>query len=268
MNNGKIESNQGINVLIKSSISLSLGVIREFYRGLTENIGRLICINFLWFVFAIPIISLLLIKSRIGPHLFLILFFPCLLVLASPTASVFDITFKILEKKEVRIAKEFFEGMKKYRKKSIFLSIVTIALFTVGFLVMWFYAHHRSNAIAVIVVGIGFFIVLLTGFLQNYLFPLMVQRNIGIKNNILYAVYFTFDSLGFSIAVFLFSLLLSAILCLSVAGIPLLFMSSFSFLYNLSFKILLEKKYGMGDKIFEEKKKWNEFLFPIKYHIK
>lgn len=264
MDNEKIENSHGINVLIRLSMSLSFGVIKEFFQSLTENMGKLILINFLWFIFTIPIFSLLLIKSRIESNFFLILFFPCLLLIASPTASVFDITCKILEKKDIRIIRDFFEGMRKHRRNSIILSIVTIVLFTVSFMVMWFYSNHRLGMMSAILIAVGFLIVLLAGIMQNYLFPLMVWRNLSIKNNILNAVYFTFDSLGFSAVIFLLNLLILTVLSLSVAGIPLLFMSASSLLYNLSFKILLEKKYRMEDKIFEEKKGWKEFLFPIK----
>lgn len=264
------KNNHNINILIKlSSISLSGEVIKKFFQGLTENLGKLILVNLLWFIFAIPIFSLLLIKSRIDSNLFLILFFPCLLLLASPTASVFNITYKILEKKDLRIFKDFFEGMARYRWKSIVLCMMTIIIFFIGFTPMWFYLNHRLlSVLSVIIIIAGFFVVLLAGLMQNYLFPLIVQKNLSIKNNIVNTIYFLFDSLGFSIAIFLLCLLTLSILNLSVVGIPLLFMSAPSFLYNLSFKMLLDKKYGMEDKIFDEKRGWKEFLFPIKSPIK
>jgi len=103
--------------------------------------------------------------------------------------------------------------------------------------------------LSVVLVALGFLVVLLIGLTQNYLFPLMVQKNLNIKNNLLNSIYFTFDSIGFSLVIFLLSLAILLTLSLSGLGIFILFMSLPSFLYNLAFKTLIVKKYGIEGEI-------------------
>jgi len=247
----QIKNNWSIAALIKnSSISLTGEVIKKFFQGLSENLGKLILINLLWFFFAIPLFTLIFIKSVISSTNFFVLFFSFLILLAPATASVFNLTFQMIEGRNPKVVSEFFRGFRIYCKKGIVLSVITIALFAIGFTDMWFYANLKPfNLLSVILVALGFLVVLLIGLMQNYLFPLMVQKNLSIKDNLLNSIYFTFDSIGFSFVIFLLSLAILLILSLSGVGVPMLFMSLSSFLYNLAFRILLVKKYGIEGEI-------------------
>jgi len=259
-------SEQSIMALARvSSISLIKEVLKKFFWGSYDNLGKLILANLFWFLFAIPLFALLFMKSRIHFSHFLILFFPFLILLAPATASVFNLTFQMIERKNVKVARDFFAGIKRYLKRGTVLSAITIIMFTVGFVDIWFYANLRSlKILSVILTVIGFWIVLLVALIQNYLFPLMVQRNLSIKDNLLNSIYLTFDSLGFSFAIFLISLAVWLIMGFSGLGILIFFISIPSFLYNLALKILLIRKYGMEGEIFEEKRGWKEFWFPWK----
>ena len=259
-------NDRSIAVLIRnSSISLVGEVLKSFFQYLSENLGKLILINLFWFLFAVPFFMLIFIKSRISLTNFLILFFPSLILLAPATVSVFNFTFQVVEGKNLKIGSEFFRGFRAYWKKGVILSVIFVVLPAACFAAMGFYANPKPfNLFSAILVTIGFLIVLMIGLIQNYLFPLMIQKNLDIKNNLLDSIYFAFDNIGFSLAIFLLSLAILLIMSFSGLGMLLLFMSMVSLLYNSAFKTLLIKKYEIAGETPKKKRGWKKLLVPWK----
>ncbi|OIN95627.1 hypothetical protein AUJ66_08905 [Candidatus Desantisbacteria bacterium CG1_02_38_46] len=237
------------------SISLVDETLKKFSQGLLNNLGKLILINLLWFIFAIPLFMLLFTKSRMDSSNFFALLFPFLILPAPATASIFNLTFQIIEGKDVKVIRDFFGGIGKYLVKGILLSAVIIMLFTAGFLYIWFCTNLKlSGVLPIVLIAIGLWIIFFIALMQSYLFPQMIQRNLNIKKILANSIYLTFDNVGFNSVIFLIAVVTWLVFGLSGIGIIILFMSAPSFLYNLAFKILLEKNYGVGGEIFKKRR--------------
>jgi len=255
---------EGVANSIKSSL-LAGEVFKKFFWDAYDNLGRLISVNILWFIMTLPLILIFAFRLRLSRGFFLVLFFPFAIVSILAAVSVFYITFLVAEGKKIEIIREFFAGMKRFLYKGILLGILSLLFFIAGVFDLQFYASLKTSVIlSAILVGIGIWLVLMGILIQNYLFPLLVQKDLSVSEILQNTIYLVLDNPNFTFLIFLQALILFFVLGISLCGIPVLFISLPALLYNEALRILLIRKYGMEGEILEEKRGWKEFWFPWK----
>jgi len=239
-----------------------------FYRFIWtayDNLGKLILANVLWFAMTVPFFTVFLCRRKMPDALYFAVFLGSILLSAIAYSSVAGLTFSIAEGRDTDVIREFFSRMKKSWRKSAVLSLVILAVALAAVADIRFYAGVRTSGILrVILTGAGIFILFAAGMMQDYIFPLLAQRDIKAGDNLKTSAALVIDNFGFTFIIFFQGLLLFFIFGVSLVGIPFFFASFPSLLFNTGLKVLSVRKYGMPGELRDEKRGWKEFWQPWK----
>ena len=240
-------------------------VFYRFIWAAYDNLGKLMLANVLWFVMTVPFFIAFSFRRKMPDALSFAVFLGSALLSAIAYSSVANLTFSIAEGKDTDVIREFFAWAGRCWRKSAVLGLAVLAIALAAVADIRFYAAVKTSGILrIILTGAGIFILFAVGIMQNYIFPLLAQRDLKAGDNLKTSAALIIDNFGFTLIIFLQGLLLFFIFGVSLVGIPFFFASFPNLLFNTGLKVLSIRKYGMPGELRDEKRGWKEFWQPWK----
>ena len=245
--------------------------LKFWLRDVYNNLGKVILANLFWTVCFIP--SLLIgirIKQNLSPPAFLILMTSFLLT--SPAlGGMFHLSGKIVLNDPYIEIRDFFEGIKKYWRKSLFLLAISLIIPTLTAGALIFYSQIvKTHPIGIILWVISLWIFLFFLLMQVYLFPLMITQKMGLAQILKTSLLLALSNVGFTMIIVLVELVF--LLLFSLTGIIFIGGASTICLLQTNAFIELSKRYT-GEEIRKERKRehrspkqfFREIFMPWRY---
>lgn len=234
--------------------------LKRVFFDIYDNIWKNIQVNILTILLFIPFFFVVFITSQDPFLLYLLLSIISFILTIPIITGIFYILPNLIERNEVEL-RLIFTGYKKFFKRTLFLSFLTLGVsFIILANIRFYFFTHQIIGITIAILSLWIFLFFFL--IQIYAFPLMVKNDFGIKETLKYAFFFTVDNLGFTIFLGIFMLFFIFIFIFTGIGLFLFFPSITIFQYDAM--IVLLKKYNPNseEQILEEKK-YNRTLKEI-----
>lgn len=209
-----------------------------------EHLGSVILINVIWFfIWLSPLflISLFLIENL---ALFIIGFILSLTLFGPATGGAYALIKQIIEG-TYRSISEYKKVFLKYFWRSLFLVLVC-GLMLLFILLNIFVCIESSVFLFRFIGGIWLYVLLFWFIMMQYVFPLLVQQNIGILTIIKRAALLALDNILLSLIILLAGLLITFISVAFVVPFVILWLSLLGLMQHYAFVQVLAK-YGDGN---------------------
>jgi len=236
-----------------------------------NNLGKVILANLAWTVCGIPCLLIgMQVKQSPSPSAFLMLVVSFLLT--SPAlGGMFYLAQKITLNDPYIEIRDFFTGVKKYWRKSLFLLAISLIIPALSGIGVIFYGYVAKTFSASIILWVLSLWILIFFFLmQIYLFPLMVNQKMSPGMILKTSLLLVLNNPGFTLIIVLVEIIFLSLFFLT----GLVFIGGVSTIALLQTHAFVEvaKRYT-GEEIRKQRKKearsprqfFREILFPWRY---
>ena len=165
-----------------------------------------------------------------------------LITLGPATAAVHAMMAKILAKEEV-LVREFFQHFTGFFGRSIGLVLLNgliIAILVSDFI---FTINHPNNVVRALS-GIWVYFFIFWALMSNYIFPFLVNQNIGVFLTMKRAALLALDNAIVTIVLTISVVLVAGLSIVLAAAVLLLMMGMIAFLQNIAYLELMQKYDG------------------------
>lgn len=223
------------------SISKSWSIIRKGIRYAYEYLGMVIATSVLWFfVGFLPI--LLVTTLNIHAENPLVLGGAMILTLGTfgpATAAIHAMMAKILSKEDVAV-REFFTYFRRFFGRGVGLLVLNILILAILGCDFVFTTNHSSKIIRMFS-GVWVYFFIFWALMSNYVFPFMVNQNIGIWLTMKRAALLALDNIVVTILLAVAVVLVVVLSSILAAPVLLLMMGTIAFLQNVGYRELMQK---------------------------
>ncbi len=226
------------------ALARSWRVLRDGFRQVNDRLGILIVFSAFWYVIGfLPAffffnVVLTLEKPNIPAYLMIIGW--TLLVLGPATASVYELTWRMLQRDDPTFV-DFFRAFRQHYRRGVAITAVALAILVVLVIDIIFFYNLRLTWLRLLVIPWSYFI-LFWAMAANYLFPLLVQQGVGLRKLLQRSALLALDNALVSLMLVVL-VVLFWLVGMFLQHLPLLlfFMGTVAMLHNVALEILLEK---------------------------
>ncbi|NLM39370.1 MAG: DUF624 domain-containing protein [Firmicutes bacterium] len=214
-------------------------VIVQSFKTLYERIGLVMGTNLLWFFIGFgPALIVLYIPYQ-HPVLFIAGMLVTVLTLGASAAAVNYVMIKIINRDEVGL-RDFKEGFRRFFGRGALAAVIAI----LGTLILWvdlLFSLNHSNQIIQLMSGIWIWGLVFWYAVLQFVFPFLVQQDIGLIKALKRAALVVIDNLLGSAIVVVVTLVV-LVLCIVLAAPLLLFVASLlALIQNYAYNQILQK---------------------------
>lgn len=220
---------------------------KVIWKGLTtvyEDLFRMIAINFFWALIGAPLLLIIwLITTQVGDERLAYLLAGFLFVLIPNPLSVgiYYYANQIAHDERVDIS-TYWEGVKLYWLRGLFLFVVNLALILIVSFNIYFYLNIPSNIWLHLVAIIWFYVALIWVGIQLYLGPLLIeQKRKGLLLLLRNAFLLLIDNVFFTLTILIIEIILIFIALLIPPIATLLIKSVLATIESFALLNVLEK---------------------------
>ena len=223
------------------SISKSWLIIRRGIRYSYDYLGMVIAASALWFItgFLPMLVVTSFSKYLQSPAVIGAAIVLTVTAIGPSTAAVHGIVVRILQNEDVRV-REFFTFFQKFfwRGVALILLNVLILLILASDLV---FTLNSPNRIIQMLSGIWIYFFIFWVLMSNYIFPFLVNQNIGVFLTMKRSALLALDNLVVTIFLSLAVMLVAVLSVILAAPVLLLMLGIIAFLQNVGFHELMQK---------------------------
>ncbi len=223
------------------SISKSWQIIRKGFRYSYDYLGMVIASSALWFVTGFfPILIVTSFNKYIqSPIAYGVAVLVTLIVLGPSTAAVHGIAAAILDNEDTRV-REFFKFFRKYfwRSTALMLLNVLILLILASDLI---FTLNNPNRFIQMLSGIWVYFFIFWALMSNYIFPFVVNQDVGVLLTMKRSALLALDNLVVTIILSLAVLIVVVLSVVLAAPVLLLMLGIIAFLQNVGYRELMQK---------------------------
>ncbi|NLY29871.1 MAG: DUF624 domain-containing protein [Firmicutes bacterium] len=223
------------------SISKSWLIIRRGIRYSYDYLGMVIAASALWFITGFfPILVVTSFSKFIqNPAVIGVGIFLTVVTMGPATAAVHGIATRIVQNEDVRV-REFFTFFQKFfsRSAALVLLNVLILLILASDLI---FTLNSPNKFIQMLSGIWIYFFIFWALMSNYIFPFLVNQNIGVFLTMKRSALLALDNLVVTIALSVAVLIVVVLSVILAAPVLLLMLGIIAFLQNVSYHELMQK---------------------------
>lgn len=216
-----------------------LQVIVKSFKALYEYIGMVMITNLIWFLvgFSPLLILMLLNVDYVFAYLLGVLLTP--LFLGPATASAHYVMVRLMDREETRVS-DFKVGFRKFFTKGmglVYLNGILVFILVVDLI----FSVNSTNTFFRLLTGLWVWFILFWMVIMQYVFPLLVQHNLGVLATMKRAALLAMDNVGLSLALTLVNGLLLGLSVVLAAPFLLFFVGITGFMQNFALREILKK---------------------------
>ncbi len=213
-------------------------VIVQSFKTAYDRIGMVMLTNLLWFAVGFgPLLIVMYVP--LPPIVTYLGIFATILTLGAGAAAVNYVMVRIINKEDVAV-RDFMDGLRKFFWRGAALSLIAVLGALVLFVDLAFSLTH-SNRIIQLLSGIWVWALVFWYAVQQFVFPFLVQQDIGIRKVLKRSALLVVDNLLGGAFMVIISLVVLA-LCIILAAPILLFVTCFlALLQNYAYNQLMLK---------------------------
>lgn len=204
-----------------------------------EYLGSVMLINVIWFFLWLAPLFLFSIAGIDNLILFIAILLLCMLLFGPATAGAYGLLNEIIQD-DFHSITDFRKVFIKFFWRSILLVLTCGLIFGFG-LLNFVICKESPILIFRLLSGIWLYLLLFCAIMFQYVFPLLVQQNIGILVIIKRAALLAIDNVLFSVAILLASLIITLISIYTVVPAVIFWLSLIGLLHNLALVQVLTK---------------------------
>ena len=234
------------------SLSKSWLVFRKGIRYSYDYIGMVMAASALWFFIGfLPLLVATTFSTYIkNPTVVGIALALTLVTLGPATAAVHAMMARILAKEEVMV-REFFQHFSRFFGRSIgivLLNVLILAILASDFV----FTINHSNNIVRMLSGIWVYFFIFWALMSNYIFPFLVNQDIGVFLTMKRAALLALDNAVVTIFLTISVVLVAGLSIVLAAAVLLLMMGIIAFLQNVAYLELMQKYDAEEEEIAED----------------
>ncbi|NLK08198.1 MAG: DUF624 domain-containing protein [Firmicutes bacterium] len=223
------------------SLRLSWQILKKSVRCAYDYVGMVMASSALWFVVGfLPLLLATTFSNYIKSPVILAAALILTLVTFGPaTAAVHAMISKILAKEEV-LVREYFQYFIDFFSRSVGLvwlnSLIVVILVT-----DFMFTINHSNKIIRAVSGIWVYAFLFWAMMSNYIFPFLVNQNIGVVLAMKRSALLALDNVLVTIVLTVSVAFIAGLSIVLAAAVLLLMMGVIAFFQNMAYRELMQK---------------------------
>ena len=234
------------------SLSKSWLVFRKGIRYSYDYIGMVMAASALWFFIGfLPLLVATTFSTYIkNPTVVGIALALTLVTLGPATAAVHAMMARILAREEVMV-REFFQHFSRFFGRSIgivLLNVLILAILASDFV----FTINHSNNIVRMLSGIWVYFFIFWALMSNYIFPFLVNQDIGVFLTMKRAALLALDNAVVTIFLTISVVLVAGLSIVLAAAVLLLMMGIIAFLQNVAYLELMQKYDAEEEEIAED----------------
>ena len=223
------------------SLSKSWQIFRKGIRYSYDYLGMVMASSALWFfVGFLPLLLATSFSNYIkNPVVFGVAIALTLLTVGPATAAVHTMMARILDKQDVTV-REFFRHFRRFFGRGVglvLLNVLILAILGSDFL----FTINNPNKIIRMLSGIWIYFFIFWALMANYIFPFLVNQDIGVFLTMKRAVLLALDNIVVTIFLAIAVLLVVVLSVILAAPVLLLMMGTVAFLQNVGYGELMRK---------------------------
>jgi uncharacterized membrane protein YesL len=228
------------------SLRKSWQIFRKGIRYSYDYLGMVMASSVLWFfVGFLPLLVVTTFSKYIkNPAVFGVAIALTLVTFGPATAAVHTMIAKILDKEDVTV-REFFRHFRRFFGRGVglvLLNVLILAILGSDFL----FTINNPNKIIRLLSGIWIYFFIFWALMANYIFPFLVNQDIGVFLTMKRAVLLALDNIVVTIILAIEVLLIVVLSVVLAAPVLLLMMGIIAFLQNVGYRELMQK-YETGE---------------------
>lgn len=223
------------------SFSKSWLILRKGIRYSYDYIGMVMAASALWFFIGLmPLLAVTTFHTHISnPVVFGIAIVLTLVTLGPATAAVHAMMARILDKEEV-LVREFFRHFRHFFARSVGLVLLGVLILAILASDFVFTINHPNKFVRMLS-GIWIYFFIFWALMSNYIFPFLVNQDIGVFLAMKRAALLALDNLVVTILLTVSVVLVAGISIILAAAVLLLMMGIIAFLQNIAYRVLMQK---------------------------
>ncbi|NMB46503.1 MAG: DUF624 domain-containing protein [Firmicutes bacterium] len=223
------------------SISKSWQIFRKGIRYSYDYLGMVMATSALWFFAGfLPILVVTTLSKYIkNPAVVGVAMVLTLITLGPATAAVHAMMAKILDREDVGV-REYFHHFRRFFGRSVGLVLLNVLILVIlG--CDFFFTINNPNKIIRMLSGIWVYFFIFWALMSNYVFPFLVNQDIGIFLTMKRAVLIALDNMVVTIFLTIAVVLIMVLSVILAAPVLLLMMGIVAFLQNVGYRELMQK---------------------------
>ena len=220
-------------------LSQSWAIIVKSLKATYEHLGLAVVINVIWFFLWLSPMFLYAVSGLENITLFIIANMLSVVLFGPATAGAYALLNKIVNEGSTAIS-EYKGAFLKFFWRSLLLVLVCGLMFL--FIILNIRVSLNSQVFLFqLIGGMWLYVLLFWCAMMQYVFPLLVQQNVGILTIIKRAALITLDNILLSLLILLASLVITFVSAFSMVLLVILWLSLIGLLQNFAFVQVLSK---------------------------
>lgn len=214
-------------------------ILAQAFKAAYEYIGILMLSNFVWFLAAFLPILLFTMLPWQHPVFFLFGVLGTVVLFGPATAGIHTVIYRLVQREEATLT-HFRAGFVRFFGRSFLLALVMGVILGILIVDLWFSLNSPSTWFRLLS-GIWVYFIIFWGIMAQFVFPFLVQQDIGVITILKRSSLLAMDNILVSVVITLVNTVILAVSVLLAAPILLFVMGLTAFVQHFALLELLKK---------------------------